>query len=153
MTYNGAYSANTMHRCIFRRFKTFEEFWEKVKVYFLIINSHNIIDQISAHFYYEYWKMIPYLGSEEAFLGKFCTEMASKFYEISKREKLYNEIFPQLHTWTQLINVRTVKSSNLLNYIDKPQNLYPLVILMLVEVWDKMMIVLLATLIEKKQNE
>lgn len=112
-----------MQKCIFRKYKTFEEFWARARGSFLVATPRDVTDRINAWFYaykcYEYWKFIPYLGSEETFFSRFISEMTTKFYEISKREKLYNQIFPQLHTWTQLVNIRTSELSNLLNYVDK----------------------------------
>jgi hypothetical protein len=42
--------------------------------------------------------MNAFLGEEETFFGKFFTELAAKFYQLSKREAIYLKIFPTLHT-------------------------------------------------------
>ncbi|CAG8449141.1 3592_t:CDS:2 [Cetraspora pellucida] len=45
--------------------------------------------------------------------------MATKFYEVSKREDIYIKIFPQLYTWSELISIKTSEFNNLIDYVDK----------------------------------
>jgi len=114
---------NLTRKCIFRKFKTFEEFWAQAQTVFLLPTARTLTDRINAYFFaykvYDYWKLNWYLGEEETFFGKFFTELATKFYQLSKRETVYLKIFPNLHTWTNLLNIRTSEYDNLTDFVDK----------------------------------
>jgi len=114
---------NLTRKCIFKKFKTFEEFWAQAQTVFLLPTARTLTDRINAYFFaykvYDYWKLNWYLGEEETFFGKFFTELATKFYQLSKRESVYLKIFPNLHTWTNLLNIRTSEYDNITDFVDK----------------------------------
>jgi len=114
---------NVTRKCIFKKFKTFEEFWAQAQTVFLLPTARTLTDRINAYFFaykvYDYWKMNAYRGEEETFFGKFFTELAAKFYQLSKREAVYLKVFPGLHTWANLLNIRTSEYDNITDAVDK----------------------------------
>ncbi|RHZ36870.1 Lon protease [endosymbiont GvMRE of Glomus versiforme] len=101
-------------------FSTFSAFWEQsnVKDYFIsspdLTKEDQKLEKLTAKGFtglvYQKWKYNVHYGSKEQFIGRFASEIGSKFQELKRTENLYHKLFPNIKL--KIEKLITLKSSD-----------------------------------------